>query len=269
MGGLIYLAIILFVLFAVTTINAFLKQAREVRLPDIFRSWREKPRWAIIVAMELLVVLFAGVAATIWTKWVGAAWTVIGIIVAVIMVSTIYGKAQPRKLENRPPEPPETKDGRPRQDTSSPLPAEGSAETGAESPARLDKGMPRSSPEPSVPLANKPPGERSYGGVAEWRTQVHEDFQEWVVVYEHAVNWEEADTSPPLALCGYQYDPLDVPVGRRKTIWGLGVPRSKRCPKCTKELRDIGYRFWDIDPGSLINLVFRATRTSPRPPSGG
>jgi len=34
-------------------------------------------------------------------------------------------------------------------------------------------------------------------------------------------------------------------------IWGIGVPKSMRCPKCTRILREAGYSLWNIDANAL------------------
>ena len=77
-----------------------------------------------------------------------------------------------------------------------------------------------------------------------------EDYEKRMLIREHAVAYRNG-APQPLALCGYQYDPLDLPAAKVFAPWGLGVERAMRCPACTKALRDAGYTLWNLDPWAL------------------
>ena len=89
-----------------------------------------------------------------------------------------------------------------------------------------------------------------YRAVLQWRTPVPEDIALRKLIYQHAVAYQ--DNAPAsLALCGYRYDPLDLPPDKTAELWGIGVPKSMRCPKCTQALRDAGYSLWNVDAEAL------------------
>jgi hypothetical protein len=79
---------------------------------------------------------------------------------------------------------------------------------------------------------------------------VPEDVALRKLAYQHAIAYRD-NVPEPLALCGYQYDPLDLPPEKAVQIWGIGVPKSMRCPKCTRVLREAGYSLWKIDANAL------------------
>lgn len=90
----------------------------------------------------------------------------------------------------------------------------------------------------------------SYQGVFQWREQTVGDNDKRVLTYQHAVAYLDG-VPEPVALCGYQYGPDDLPPPRTAVIWGIGVPKRQRCPGCTAALRKAGYTLWDVDARAL------------------
>lgn len=243
-------AAIFVVVFGAVSIYAFSRKMTDVGLSGVFQAWREQPRKAILVGVEFVALMLVAWAFSVSTRWAAVAWYIAGIVVAGIMLHTIGGKpGQVQQGESSQP-PVEPKTRRPWPPQADPAThAETSLLAGAESPSSVGPETPAS---PS-PADGQPPGKMNYQAVMEWRTPVPEDYEKRVLIREHAVGYL-GRAPQPLALCGYQYDPLDLPADNVQALWGLGVEKPMRCPACTKALRDAGYSLWNIDPWALGRL---------------
>lgn len=251
-------AVIFVVVFGAATIYAFSRKMTEVGVSGVFESWRERPGKAIIVGVEFVALMLVAWRFAVSTRWAAVAWYVAGIIVAGIMVNTISRKpgrvppSEPSRQPGEPSEPPgEIKYRRPwpPPQAEPPAQAEASIPTGSQSPGDVG----HETPAPPSPPDGQPSGKLNYQAVMEWRTPVPEAYGKRVLSREHAVRYLDR-TPQPLALCGYWYDPLDLPADNVAALWGLGVEKPMRCPACAKALRDAGYSLWNIDPWALGRL---------------
>jgi hypothetical protein len=230
------LIILFLVAFGASSIYAFLKKMADVGLLAVFQSWRERPLRAITVGVEFALVIGAAAGYTYTARWAAVVWYIAGLFFAGMMLLTIKlgSKSDHRSItalsaevKNRRPWPPPQPD--PASDTTSTTAV-------AEN---LDAS-------PSTRRSAK----TDYRAVLQWRTPVPEDIALRKLAYQHGIAYRD-NMPEPLALCGHQYDPLDLPPDRAVQLWGIGVPKSMRCPKCTQALRDAGYSLWNIDANAL------------------
>jgi hypothetical protein len=216
-------AVIFIIVFAAATIYAFAQKMTDVGVSGVFESWREQPRKALLAGIEFVALMLVAWRFAVSTRWVAVAWYIAGIIVASIMLNSIGGKPR-RAPANEPPQPPqppaEIKYRRPwPPPQAEPAARAGtSLHSGDKSPG--DVGL-EASASPGSPDGQLP-GKLNYQAVMEWRSPVPEDYGKRVLIRQHAVSY--LDRAPqPLALCGYRYDPLDLPADNVAALWGLGV----------------------------------------------
>jgi len=248
-------AAIFIVVFGASTVYAFVHKMAEVGLTGVLESWRAQPRKAVLVGFEFAALMLVAWAFAVSTRWVAVAWYVVGVLVASVMLNSI-GRKSGQTLSNDPTQPQaEIKYRRPwpPQQAESPNTSRNVTNTDPESPGSdaqtITPATPGSPGSPEV-AGKQSQGETSYQAVMEWRTPVPEDYEKRVLIREHAVAYQSG-TPQLLALCGYQYDPLDLPAAKVFAPWGLGVEKAMRCPACTKALRDAGYSLWNLDPWAL------------------
>jgi hypothetical protein len=232
----VILIVLFLVAFGASSIYAFLKKMADVGLLAVFLSWRERPRRAIIVGVEFALVLGASAGYTYTARWAAVAWFIAGLFFAGMMILTIKLGSKSAQ-QGKPSSPAEIKTRRP---WLPPQPESASEATGTTAVVEPH----------DASLSAKRSAKTDYRAVLQWRTPVPEDVALRKLAYQHAVVYR--DNAPePLALCGYQYDPLDLPPEKAVQIWGIGVPKSMRCPKCAQALRDAGYSLWNIDANAL------------------
>jgi hypothetical protein len=245
-------AVIFVVVFGAVSIYAFAHKMTEVGLTATFESWRARPRKAVLVGLEFVALMLVAWAFAVSTRWAAVAWYVVGLLVASVMLHSIG-----RKSEQTPQSAPaqaaaETRIRRPwpPAQTEPPVHLEASQPPDAESPDSAASATPPAALDSPVVAVKESREETTYQAVMEWRQPVPEDYEKRVLIREHAVAYRER-VPQPLALCGYKYDPLDLPSDKVFAPWGLGVEKPMRCPVCTKTLRDAGYQLWNVDPWAL------------------
>ena len=230
------LLVLFLVAFGASSIYAFIKKMTDAGLLAVLVSWRERPRRAIIVGVEFALVLGASAGYTYSATWAAVAWYIAGLFFAGVMILTIKLGSKSAQ-QDKAPSPTQIETRRPWLPPEPETASEGTGTAAVAEPADASMSAGRS--------ANT-----DYRAVLQWRTPVPEDVALRKLAYQHAVVYR-GNAPEQLALCGYQYDPLDLPPERAAQIWGLGVPKSMRCPKCTRALRDAGYSLWNIDANAL------------------
>jgi hypothetical protein len=231
--GLKLLGVLIVVLYAVSTIVAMVMRSRDIGLSEGLSGWRTAPRRTTLIGAEVVAVIAAAAAATYSTRWTAVTCTLVGIAAAYALVRTLPKKSSepgartsPRPAARAPE----------RQNHAAPAP--GLREAGA----KADLGLPG----PGGQLGARP-GKVSFQGVYEYGSDVQQGRG---ITAQHAVTY--TDRLPaPAALCGYQYDPADLPAAKTAILWGIGIPKAARCPTCAQALRAQHYALWDIDPWAL------------------
>lgn len=236
-------AIVFVVVFAGTSLFAFVNQMTQSGVLGALSSWRANPRRAAIVFVELGLVVFAAAMYVGASRWTAVMWWIVGLVAAGLMLYTIRISSQSRNTSDLtdPPKAPEVKYRTPR-----PAPGSGESHLSDESGGG-DVGSANNAPDGGTDEASRM---ITYQGVCQWQSPVPEDYRQRVLAWQHALVYR-GRVPQPAALCGYRYDLEDLPREGTAAIWGLGIPKSKRCPKCTQGLREAGYELWNIDQWAL------------------
>lgn len=227
------LLVIFAVVFGVPIVGGFVRVLSKAGATAVLESWRTQPRRVVIVSVEILLILGAGLGFSTLTGWSGACCGIAGYVFGGLLVWTVWPRSRaPRK-------------GRPAPQPDAP-----------QKPVQYRPPRPPQQPQPESP--EKPgPGKAApslrdavvIGGVSQWREPVPEDPALRRLLYQHAVVYQEGKPEPA-AICRYQYDPRDLADDGMR-IWGLAVDKWDRCRKCTQLLRDAGQSIWNIEPGAL------------------
>jgi hypothetical protein len=212
--------IVLIVALCVSIGGGFLRILGKVGATAALESWREQPRRAVAAGLEIAAIIGAATGFTVVSGWAGAWCGIAGYVLAGILVLTVWPFSQYASERQSAAH----QAVRPGDDERRPLPGQSEL-------LGNGKGTPTMR---SLPLGTLT--------VYQWREPVPEDLALRDLVYQHAVDSRDGDPKPT-ALCGYRYDPRYL-----GALWGIGVAKSDRCPKCTQLLKDAHVSTWNIEP---------------------